>query len=219
MRIPDASCAIGYGSTSTTDENRHHLRPESDAPPAGRPARRLPGRVRQPATIEAIAAVLRGLGHEVVKLGDGRELLRTAAGRAAGFRLQLRRRPGHRPVARGARAGRAGDARHSLHRLRSADPGRHAGQGLRQAAGRIGAASRFRAGVVVSRTRTRPTWQRADRLPLPGHRQAGLGRIEQGHSRQVRGRRRRRSCRRRSSRLRRTIGSRSWSRSSSRATS
>src|SRR5206468_4699879 len=28
-----------------------------------------------PATIEAIASVLRGLGHEVVKLGDGRELL------------------------------------------------------------------------------------------------------------------------------------------------
>jgi len=28
-----------------------------------------------PATIEAIAAVLRGLGHDVVKLGDGRELL------------------------------------------------------------------------------------------------------------------------------------------------
>src|SRR4051794_16714105 len=28
-----------------------------------------------PATIEALAAVLRGLGHDVVKLGDGRELL------------------------------------------------------------------------------------------------------------------------------------------------
>src|SRR5713226_9189327 len=28
-----------------------------------------------PATIEAIAVVLRGLGHEVLKLGDGRELL------------------------------------------------------------------------------------------------------------------------------------------------
>src|SRR3954470_24188395 len=28
-----------------------------------------------PATIEAIASVLRGLGHEVIKLGDGRELL------------------------------------------------------------------------------------------------------------------------------------------------
>src|SRR5947208_10434960 len=28
-----------------------------------------------PATIEAIASVLRGLGHDVVKLGDGRELL------------------------------------------------------------------------------------------------------------------------------------------------
>src|SRR6267378_4372775 len=28
-----------------------------------------------PATIESLAAVLRGLGHEVVKLGDGRELL------------------------------------------------------------------------------------------------------------------------------------------------
>src|SRR5262245_63662525 len=28
-----------------------------------------------PATIEAIAAVLRGLGHQVEKLGDGRELL------------------------------------------------------------------------------------------------------------------------------------------------
>src|SRR6266704_2981319 len=28
-----------------------------------------------PATIEAIASMLRGLGHEVVKLGDGRELL------------------------------------------------------------------------------------------------------------------------------------------------
>src|SRR3954470_9694355 len=31
--------------------------------------------VDSPATIEAIAAVLRGLGHEVIKLGDGRELL------------------------------------------------------------------------------------------------------------------------------------------------
>src|SRR5690348_5768268 len=28
-----------------------------------------------PVTVEAIAAVLRGLGHEVVKLGDGREML------------------------------------------------------------------------------------------------------------------------------------------------
>src|SRR5205823_8439041 len=28
-----------------------------------------------PATIEAIASVLRGLGHDVVKLGDGRELV------------------------------------------------------------------------------------------------------------------------------------------------
>src|SRR5258708_39631910 len=28
-----------------------------------------------PATVEAVASVLRGLGHEVVKLGDGRPLL------------------------------------------------------------------------------------------------------------------------------------------------
>src|SRR5271165_3949201 len=28
-----------------------------------------------PVTVEAVAAVLRGLGHEVVRLGDGRELL------------------------------------------------------------------------------------------------------------------------------------------------
>jgi D-alanine-D-alanine ligase len=53
------------------------LKGESPAPGVGRPD--LPDDAQEefdsPATIEAIAAVLRRLGHEVVKLGDGRELL------------------------------------------------------------------------------------------------------------------------------------------------
>lgn len=48
-------------------------------PPAGVRAEELPDDFQEeydsPATIEALASVLRGLGHEVVKLGDGRELL------------------------------------------------------------------------------------------------------------------------------------------------
>jgi D-alanine-D-alanine ligase len=38
-----------------------------------------------PATIESIAAVLRGLGHEVLKLGDGRELLEQLLARPPDF--------------------------------------------------------------------------------------------------------------------------------------
>src|SRR5947209_9773408 len=50
---------------------------KTDAPGNGRAD--LPDDLQEefdsPATIEAIACVLRGLGHEVVKVGDGRELL------------------------------------------------------------------------------------------------------------------------------------------------
>jgi D-alanine-D-alanine ligase len=42
-----------------------------------------------PATIEAIAAVLRGLGHDVVKLGDGRELLGQLLARPPDFVFNL----------------------------------------------------------------------------------------------------------------------------------
>jgi D-alanine-D-alanine ligase len=42
-----------------------------------------------PVTIEAIAAVLRGLGHEVVLLGDGREMLRSVLAEPPDFVLNL----------------------------------------------------------------------------------------------------------------------------------
>ena len=48
---------------------------KSDAPPPAGAARRFQEEYDSPATVEAVAAVLRGLGHEVVELGDGRELL------------------------------------------------------------------------------------------------------------------------------------------------
>jgi D-alanine-D-alanine ligase len=55
----------------------YDLKTEGPGSGAGRPD--LPDDFQEefdsPATIEAIAAVLRGLGHDVVKLGDGRELL------------------------------------------------------------------------------------------------------------------------------------------------
>src|SRR5438128_6677488 len=38
-----------------------------------------------PATVEAVAAVLRGLGHDVEKLGDGRELLERLLARPPDF--------------------------------------------------------------------------------------------------------------------------------------
>jgi D-alanine-D-alanine ligase len=50
-----------------------------DEPPAGTARADVPDDFQEefdsPATIEAIAEVLRGLGHEVIKLGDGRELM------------------------------------------------------------------------------------------------------------------------------------------------
>src|ERR1700722_14426227 len=42
-----------------------------------------------PVTIEAIASVLRGLGHEVVLLGDGREMLRAVLASPPDFVLNL----------------------------------------------------------------------------------------------------------------------------------
>ena len=57
-------------------EDRHRVRPR-----AGRPGRRSDGpddrfeEFDKPETVEAIAEVLRGEGHEVVLLGDGREFL------------------------------------------------------------------------------------------------------------------------------------------------
>ena len=47
---------------------------KSDAPPPGAPDD-FQEEFDSPATVEAVAGVLRGLGHEVVKLGDGREML------------------------------------------------------------------------------------------------------------------------------------------------
>jgi D-alanine-D-alanine ligase len=55
-----------------------------------------------PATIEAIAAVLRGLGHTVVKLGDGRELLERLLAEPPDFVLN---------IAEGQGVGRAREAR------------------------------------------------------------------------------------------------------------
>src|SRR2546427_3475700 len=47
---------------------------KADAPPVGVPDD-FQEEFDSPATIESLAMVLRGLGHEVEKLGDGRELL------------------------------------------------------------------------------------------------------------------------------------------------
>jgi D-alanine-D-alanine ligase len=48
---------------------------KSDAPPPAGASDDYQEEFDSPATVEAIAAVLRGLGHEVVKLGDGRAML------------------------------------------------------------------------------------------------------------------------------------------------
>jgi D-alanine-D-alanine ligase len=57
-----------------------NLKEETAALDAGKARGRIPDDLQEefdsPATIEAIAGALRALGHEVVKLGDGRELLR-----------------------------------------------------------------------------------------------------------------------------------------------
>src|ERR1700731_623043 len=55
-----------------------------------------------PATIEALAAVLRGLDHEVVKLGDGRELLERLLAQPPDFVFN---------IAEGQGIGRAREAR------------------------------------------------------------------------------------------------------------
>src|SRR5205823_5365502 len=55
-----------------------------------------------PVTIEAIAAALRALGHEVVKLGDGRELLQRLLADAPDFVFN---------IAEGQGIGRAREAR------------------------------------------------------------------------------------------------------------
>jgi D-alanine-D-alanine ligase len=47
-----------------------------DCPPSGNEPDDFQEEFDSPVTIEAIASVLRGLGHEVTKLGNGRELLR-----------------------------------------------------------------------------------------------------------------------------------------------
>jgi D-alanine-D-alanine ligase len=49
---------------------------KTDAPPLAGIPDDFQEEFDSPATVEAIAAVLRGLGHQVEKLGDGRELLR-----------------------------------------------------------------------------------------------------------------------------------------------
>ncbi len=194
------ACAVGLIRTTTGFSCGVGITYDlkTDAPPPRRCARRLSGRIRQPRH-------RRGHRRGAARPGSrGRDARRrpgvagTAADRPAGLRLQLRRGPGHRPVARGAGAGRAGDARHPLHRLRSADPGRHARQGLRQAAGAVGRRDRPALGRRSSRTRTCTIWRRGI-AALHGHRQAGLGRIEQGHPRQVRGGQRGRTASRPSS--------------------
>ena len=97
--------------------------------------------------------------------------------------LEHRRGTRRRPLARGPRAGRAGDARHSLHRLRSAHAGRHARQGLRQAAGRLSRTSPRRAWVLVDAGDWPASRQRTGRAAISGVRQAGLRGFEQGHPR------------------------------------
>ena len=65
---------------------------KSETPPAPRPdegAGGVPDDLQEefdnPATVEAIASVLRGLGHEVEKLGDGRELVERLLARPPEF--------------------------------------------------------------------------------------------------------------------------------------
>jgi len=60
-----------------------------------------------PHTIEAIAGVLRGRGHEVVLLGDGREFVEKVLAERPDLRVQLRGGARHQPVARGAVSGSA----------------------------------------------------------------------------------------------------------------
>ena len=123
------------------------------------------------------------------------ELLQQVFGRPARLRLQLRRGPGRRPLARGARARRAGDARHPLHRLRPADPGRDARQGLCQDGSSQPPASRCRPAFCLQPTTDRDMLsQQIVTLAVHRHRQAGLGRLEQGHPRQVRRGQTRRCC-------------------------
>ena len=75
-----------------------------------------------PETVQALATVLESLGHEVDLLGEGEPMLRRLLG---GDRpelvLNFAEGSGSGPFARSPRPGGAGDARHSLHRLRSVD--------------------------------------------------------------------------------------------------
>ena len=171
-----------------------------------------------PRTIEAIAAVLRGLGHGWSCSATAASSSR-GAGRPARLRVQLRRGARHQPRPRGPRAGGAGDARHPVHRLRPV----HAG----------GRRSTRTAPRGSSRS---PAWPCPRQVFAAGRRRAGRDRpgssgcrfplivkpAWEGSSKGIRnkclvetagraGRRRRSACAA-------TTRSRSWSRSTSRAT-
>ena len=139
MAITTAT-AMARESEGLCLEDRHRLRPR-----AGRPAERRPGRpvrgIRQ-------AGDHRGPRRRPARRGPRGRLARRrprvplpGARRPARLRLEPGRGRRRRPLPRGARAGRPGDARHPLHRLRPAD----ARPLSRQVDGRAGSWPRGRA--------------------------------------------------------------------------
>ena len=89
-----------------------------------------------PETIEALTAAFEDFGHEV-ELARRWHADAAAPGRRLSARsgVQFRRGNRHGPIARSPRSRGARNARHSLHRLRSVDAGRHARQAVRKATG------------------------------------------------------------------------------------
>ena len=172
-----------------------------------------------PETIMALHSVLQDLGHEVQLLGDGEELLRHFS-------------RGPRPdlvlnIAEGRGSSRSREARVPavLEMLgipyTGTDPLTLAVTLDKDCAKRLvrDAGVATPAWVLVDRELTTELEQRLDHLCVAGVRQAGLRRLEQGHSRQQPGPRPGRTACLASPGCSMSIASRFWSRSSSTATS
>ena len=78
-------------------------------------------------TIDAIAGVLRGLGHTVVLLATAASFSKRCCARQPDFVFNFAEGHGVSRSREARRAGGAGDARHTIHRLRSVHDGDHAG--------------------------------------------------------------------------------------------
>jgi len=135
-----------------------------------------------PQTIEAIAQVLRGRGHEVVLLGDGREFVEKALAEKPDFVFNFAEGHGREP-SREARVPAALELLGIPYTAPIPSPWPSPSTRTARRSSSRPPACRCRSGTLWSRNQIWATSRRSG--CASAGREAGLGGIEQGHSQQV----------------------------------